>query len=170
LKTLYLLRHAKAAPDSPKGDAARPLLKRGRKAAAAMGELLGGLEARPELILCSPSVRTRETLDLVLPALDPAPDIAIENELYLAPAAALLDRLRRVPDKTGCVLLIGHNPGIHELAARLATDDEELRQNFPTAALAALAVRGAWSELHWHEAALSFLRTPKDLKSDRDDA
>ena len=70
MKTLYIFRHAKAEPEGHDGDAERPLMKRGQKAAAAMGEYLAGLEPPPRLVLCSTSLRTRETLDAILPTLN----------------------------------------------------------------------------------------------------
>ena len=126
MKTLYLLRHAKAAPESSLGDAKRPLAKRGRKAAKTMADFLAKLDPAPELVLCSTAVRTRETLDLILPALKPQPTVTYEDRLYLAAATELIERLRKVRKDTGCVLLIGHNPGLHELGARLAIDPGRL--------------------------------------------
>jgi phosphohistidine phosphatase len=168
LKTLYLLRHAKAAPESSLGDARRPLTKRGRKAAKAMAELLGTLDPAPELVLCSTSVRTRETLELILPALQPPPAVIYEDGLYLAAATELIERLRKVLKDTGSVLLIGHNPGLHELGARLAVDPGRLAEGFPTAALAVLQVPGPWVELQWQKAKLVLYQTPKELNRDAD--
>ena len=167
VKTIYLLRHAKAEAQSPNGDAGRRLTKRGRKAAEAMGAFLAGLEPAPELVLCSPAIRTRETLDRVLPALHPQPRSAYEEELYLADPTALLRRLREVPEATASVLLIGHNPGLQELAARLATNPGRLAEEFPTAALAVLRVEGGWAGLHWQGARLVLFRTPEELSPDR---
>jgi phosphohistidine phosphatase len=168
LKTLYILRHAKAEAEGRDGDAERSLMKRGRKAAAAMGEYLAGLKPVPQLVLCSTSLRTRETLDQVLPALHPAPQTLFEDSLYLAGTSRLLDRLQRLPEPTESVLLIGHNPGLHQLAASLASDARELANGFPTAALAVLRISGAWSGLKPRQAALIDFKTPKALKNDPD--
>jgi phosphohistidine phosphatase len=168
LKTLYILRHAKAVTESPGGDAARSLQKRGRKAAKAMAEVLAGLEPLPELALCSTAARTRETLDLVLPALHPSPSVSYEEGLYLAPVSRLLERLHKLPKSLTAALLVGHNPGLHELAAGLASQPGRLIDGLPTAALAALEFKGPWAELSWRKATLAFYRTPKDLKSDPD--
>jgi phosphohistidine phosphatase len=167
LKTLYILRHAKAAPESRDGDAERPLMKRGRKAAAAMGEYLGGL-VPPTLVLCSTSLRTRETLDEILPALDREPQLLFEDALYLAGASRLLDRVQRLPEQAESVLLIGHNPGLHQLAASLASDAVALADGFPTAALAVLRISGRWSALRPHQATLIDFKTPKSLSRDPD--
>lgn len=168
MKTLYLLRHAKAVPESPLGDAKRDLAKRGRKAAKAMAEFLSKLEPRPELALCSTAARTRETLELVLPALDPPPTVSYEDGLYLAEARELLERLRKLPKNSRAVLLVGHNPGLHELGARLAADPGRLVEGFPTAALAVLQIPGSWAELAWQQARLSLLQTAKALNRDLD--
>jgi phosphohistidine phosphatase len=168
LKTLYLLRHAKAAPESSLGDARRPLAKRGRKAARTMADFLGTLTPAPELILCSTSVRTRETLDLILPAFNRPPTVTYEDGLYLASATELIERLRKVRNDTSCVLVLGHNPGLHELGARLAIDPGRLAEGFPTAAFAALQVPGSWVELQWQKAKLVHYQTPKELTRDSD--
>jgi phosphohistidine phosphatase len=168
LKTLYILRHAKAAPESGEGDAERPLMKRGRKAAAAMGGYLAGLQPSPTLVLCSTARRTRETLDAILPALDAEPQLLIEEALYLAGVSRLLDRLQRLPEQAQSVLLIGHNPGLHQLAASLASEAGELAESFPAAALAVLRVSGHWSALRPHQATLIDFKTPKSLSRDPD--
>lgn len=168
LKTLYILRHAKAAPEGREGDAERPLAKRGRKAAAVMGDYLASLRPPPRLVLCSSARRTRETLDEILPLLDPAPQVLYEEGLYLAGAGRLLERLQRLPDSVASVLVIGHNPGLHQLTAGLAEDNDALADGFPTAALAVLRIAGTWSVLELHEATLIDYRTPKSLSRDPD--
>lgn len=168
MKTLYILRHAKAAPEGREGDAERPLTKRGRKAAAAMGAYLAGLEPPPALVLCSTSLRTRETLEALLPELNTEPPLFFEDILYLATASRLLDRLQRLPEQAASILLIGHNPGLHQLAASLATDAGELAEGFPTAALAVLCASGRWSALRPHQAKLVDFKTPKSLSRDPD--
>jgi phosphohistidine phosphatase len=168
LKTLYILRHAKAEPEASEGDAERPLMKRGRKAAAAMGEYLASFKPLPRLVLCSTALRTRETLEEIVPALDPAPQTSFEDSLYLAGASRLLDRLQHLPEQTESVLLIGHNPGLHQLAASLASDASALADGFPTAALAVLRIAGAWSALKSRQATLIDFKTPKALNNDPD--
>jgi phosphohistidine phosphatase len=168
LKTLYILRHAKAELEGHDGDAERPLMKRGRKAAAAVGEYLASLKPQPRLVLCSSALRTRETLDEILSSLDPTPQTLFEDALYLAGTSRLLDRLQRLPEQTDSVLLIGHNPGLHQLAASLVTDTSELANGFPTAALAVLRISGAWSALKPRQATLIDFKTPKALRNDPD--
>ncbi|MGH7008726.1 MAG: SixA phosphatase family protein, partial [Stellaceae bacterium] len=94
------------------GDRARGLSDAGRDSARTMAAAAAERHLTPSLVLCSDAVRTRETLDIVLPALKPAPDIVYEEALYLADAKQLLQRLRRVPDDVRSVMLVGHNPGL----------------------------------------------------------
>jgi phosphohistidine phosphatase len=168
LKTLYILRHAKAVAEDREGDAERPLAKRGRKAAAAMGEYLATLQPVPRLVLCSTARRTRETLDQLLPALKPAPEVIYEEGLYLTAARRLLERLQRLPENAESVLLIGHNPSLHQLASTLASDNSAFADGFPTAALAVLRLPGRWDGLRPHQARLLDYQTPKSLNRESD--
>lgn len=107
----------------------------------------------PELILVSTAVRALETLTAMLPAFPRRPDVVAEPSLYLAPASDLLERLRRLPAERREVMLIGHNPGLHDLAASLAEDGPEaerdrLLDKFPTGALATLSSSARnWGEI-----------------------
>jgi phosphohistidine phosphatase len=155
MKELFLLRHAKSSwADPGMADDDRPLNKRGRQAAAAMAGYLSAEGLRPGLILCSSARRTRETLDFISEALGSSIPVHIEPELYLADPATLLERLRHVPDTAGSVLIIGHNPGLHELAAELTAgiranaDAQRLRDKFPTAAFARFRLKlDRWRDL-----------------------
>jgi phosphohistidine phosphatase len=173
MKTLYLLRHAKAVPGDAEGDdRARPLAERGDRASRAVGQWLADRRATPALVLCSSTVRTRQTLALVLPALTPAPQVLYEDGLYLADARVLLARLREVGAGTASLLLVGHNPGIQELAALLAEPTtgrlaRRLAEGMPTGALVAFEVPGNWSALDRHRARLVDIVTPKELARGR---
>jgi phosphohistidine phosphatase len=131
-----------------------------------MAKHLAGLESKPELVLCSSAVRTRETLELVRPALG-NPKVLFEDGLYGASSDELLARIRVVPDAVGSVMLIGHNPGLEQLALLLASSGDELRgleTKFPTAALATLAVEKTWSRLAPGDAILTAYIVPKQLR------
>jgi phosphohistidine phosphatase len=138
---LFLFRHAKSSWKDPgQADHDRPLAGRGRRAAKAVARHLREERIQPELVLCSTARRARETLERVEPALGVA-DVWFEPALYGASAGALLERLHDVPDHVGSVMLIGHNPGLQELALELAHTGPELHElaaKFPTAALATL--------------------------------
>jgi len=169
MHTLYLLRHAKSSWSDPAlPDRERPLAPRGRRDAKRVAEHLVRLGVEPGLVLCSAAVRTRETLQLVRPALGATTSVVLEDELYAAAADTLLERLRAVPDGVASVLLIGHNPGLQDLALLLASAGEELaplEAKFPTAALATLAVpKAGWSELSPGDAVLAAFVTPKQLR------
>jgi phosphohistidine phosphatase len=119
----------------------------------------------PSLVLCSSSLRTRETLDRLLPALG-SPEVLIESGLYQATAGDLLARLHQVPDDAGSALLIGHQPAIQRLALELAGDGDQLarlRAKFPTAAMATLLFAGEWSGLRPGCAELVDYVKPREL-------
>jgi phosphohistidine phosphatase len=167
MKRLYLLRHAKSSWDDPTlADHDRPLAPRGRRAAKLIANHLRRAGIRPELVLCSPSRRTRETLERVAPSLGKSAEARIEPRIYAASPATLLEALHEVPDEVESVVLIGHNPGIQELALSLARPGPEsgrVESKFPTAALATLELAGTWRELAPGGTELvSFLR-PKEL-------
>jgi phosphohistidine phosphatase len=165
--TLYLLRHAKSSwADPALPDHERPLAPRGRRDSKRIAKHLRRLGYEPELILCSSAARTRETLDLVRPAV-PTSEVMVEDELYAASSEELLARIRLVPDAVASVMLIGHNPGLEQLALALASAGDELEQlaaKFPTAALATLAVANSWSRLAPGDATLDAYVVPKQLR------
>ena len=116
---LLLLRHAKSSwDDATLPDRDRPLNKRGRRAAAAMRGAMHELGLAPDVVLVSPARRTQETLAALEPW-DDTPLIEAMEPLYLASAEELLAILRGVNETVRSVLLIGHNPGMHELAVML---------------------------------------------------
>jgi phosphohistidine phosphatase len=165
---LHLLRHAKASRDSGYEDQDRPLARRGRTGARLVGEKLARLLEPVDLVLCSSSVRTRETADLLLAAFNPRPAVRFEDELYLASANALLRRLRQLDEACTSVMVIGHNPGLHELAVALAAGKSAqyadlANGKFPTAAVASFAVEGEWVSLERGNNFLTAYATPKSL-------
>ena len=167
MKRLFLLRHAKSSWDDPDlDDHDRPLAPRGRRASALLAEHLRRERIRPALVLCSSARRTRETLERLMPALDPV-EVRIERGLYGASSEDLIQHLHAVPDDAESVMLVGHQPAIQKLALDLAGTGPELervRAKFPTAALATLAFAGEWSELGHRSAELVAYVKPKQLK------
>lgn len=153
MKQLTLIRHAKAVDSEDfDDDHERPLRGRGHRASAELGRELAGNP--PCLILCSTSLRTRQTVADAIAGWPAVPSIRYERALYLSPAATLLGRLRRIEPQFGSVWLVGHNPGMHELArllARTAAGADSfpvLREQFPTAARAVFALDADdWSQL-----------------------
>lgn len=165
-RTLHLLRHAKSSWDDPSlADADRPLAPRGQRAATRIARHLRERWDAPDLVVCSPALRTRQTLKLVAAGFDGDPEIAIDERLYGTGSAELLARLREVAPAVATVMLIGHQPAIGELALSLAGTGpglEQLGGKFPTAALATFAVP-AWPELGPGSGRLLEMVRPKQL-------
>jgi len=149
---LHLLRHAKSSWDDDGDDHARPLTRRGREAARLIGESLPKVDTRIDLVLCSSAVRTRETAGFVLASLEPAPKIHYEDGLYLASRTVLMQRLCELEERYDTVMVIGHNPGLHELAMALATPDSVgfstlVNGKFPTGVRCRFVVGTDWGEI-----------------------
>ena len=177
-RTLVLLRHAKSAwPDVADHD--RPLARRGIRAAPTMGRWLREVGLLPTQVLCSTARRARETWQFAQAGLAATPPVTFDARIYEAAASGLLAVLREVPSATGTLLLIGHNPGIEDLALLLATAPgaaagpgpagaaagplERMRSKFPTAAIAVLEFHGTWPRLAPGQARLTAFVTPRDL-------
>jgi phosphohistidine phosphatase len=169
-RTLLLLRHAKSSwSDSAISDHDRPLAPRGQRAAGLIAAHLRTEEIRPALVLCSSARRTRDTLAALRPALDETTDVRIEERLYGAGVTAIVALLRTVDPAVPSVMVIGHNPGLEDLALALAGDGNEaalsqLRTKFPTGALATLELRSsAWPQLAFGDAFLRSVVLPREL-------
>jgi phosphohistidine phosphatase len=164
VKRLYLLRHAKSSWDEPSPpDAERPLAPRGRKAAKRIAGYAEREGIRPDLVICSPALRARQTLERVAPALG-EPEVAFDERLYGASEGQLLARLREVPASVGTVLLLGHNPGIAQLLALLVGAGQPVPAEVPTGALASLSFDAAgWWELGPGTGSLDAFVVPREL-------
>jgi phosphohistidine phosphatase len=169
-RTLLLLRHGKSSWSDPTlSDHDRPLAPRGERAAGLIAAHLRSEGIRPALVLCSSARRTRDTLAAVQPSLDETTEVRVEDGLYGAGATAIVALLRTVDAAVPSVMVIGHNPGLEDLALALAGDGAEtavrqLRTKFPTGALATLELRSsAWPELAFGDAFLLSVVLPRDL-------
>lgn len=167
--TLYLLRHAKAQKAVPgEDDLARPLIRRGRDDAEAMAAWLKHNRVEPGTVLCSPSARTRETLEIIQPALGD-PRIVFEAALYGASPVVLRSLIARLGRAVGSVLIVGHNPGIQELAVSLAGHGAprlktRMREKYPTCGLAVFtAPVSEWAHFAGASRVEEFIR-PGDLE------
>ena len=144
MKRLLLLRHGKSDwnnRDQP--DNERPLNDRGQRAAALMGAYLRQRGLTPDLILSSPSVRTRETAAKVMLALQAEVPLEFRSVLYLADPKTIMEQVRGAPDTVKTLLVIGHNPGMQLAALKLSAGDpagrrDDIEDKFPTAALAVI--------------------------------
>lgn len=166
---LYLLRHAKSSWSDPAlADHDRPLAERGRRAAPRIGAYLAAKAVPPSAVLCSSARRAVETLDCVLSELRERPAVQVDRGLYHATPDELLERIRETDDAVRALLLVGHNPGLEELAHALcgrgdAAAQRRLQSKFPTAALAEIHFDCEhWSEIEFGAGELCDFRTPKD--------
>jgi phosphohistidine phosphatase len=145
-RTLILLRHAKSDWSGPEDDFDRPLASRGIDQAAEAGRwlahgTLGDDLKRIDLVVVSPAKRARRTWELASAELEPAPPVRIDERVYAASSSELLAVVRGLPDDASTVILVGHNPGIADLASVLAGESVSM----PTSALAVLSLRGSWA-------------------------
>ncbi len=164
-----MLRHAKSSwDDANLPDRLRPLAPRGVRAVGALARHLRTTAVAPELVLCSPARRAVQTWEGVAPGVPPGTALEIDEAIYHAGGDELLARLQDLPSRVGSVLLVGHNPGLQDLAVDLVgSGDPELRERlvtkFPTGALATLEVPGDWHDLTWGAATLLAYVVPRDL-------
>jgi phosphohistidine phosphatase len=167
--TLYLFRHAKSAWDDPSlADVDRPLAPRGERAAPAMAAYMKAQGLHPDLVLCSAARRTHDTWALMAGTLG-QPRTTYLDEVYEAEASALAAAIRRAPAGARRLMLIGHNPGLEDLALSLiASGDRDARkalaEKFPTAALAVIEFDiESWRDLAPATGRLTLFMTPKRL-------
>lgn len=149
-RTLILLRHAKSDWSGSEADIDRPLAERGRAQAPLAGRWLADRVGRVDLAIVSPAKRARETWELVSAQLAEAPPHRLDDRVYAASAERLLEVIREVPDDAGSVILVGHNPGMEELASNLSGDEVTLR----TSGIAEIGVERPWRELDASSAVL----------------
>jgi phosphohistidine phosphatase len=172
MHALHLLRHAKSSwTDDEIDDHDRPLSKRGRRDAEAIARYLAARVGKPDLVLSSTAARARATLAPLLEHLKPK-RVLLDRDLYLAPGAKLLAHLRETAEGVETALLVGHNPGLHELALLLADPESPvelppLSGKFPTGALASFRFGSEWRRLKPRAATLIAYVTPRELEEDR---
>ena len=173
MRQLLLLRHAKSTWDDPRlSDHARPLNARGRRAAADMAQAMRELRLSPDIVLVSSARRTLQTLEALTPFEDGSL-VEPMDDLYLAPYPKLLEMLRGVPQTARSVLLIGHNPGLHELGLALLGPEpvltpsaRRLTEAYPTAALAEFVIASPWHLLEPGGGRLVRFLAPRDLQAE----
>lgn len=171
---LMLFRHAKAEKGAPGArDRDRELAPRGLKEASRMGAYMVRHKFIPDLALVSPAQRTRETWDGLATAL-PACPVTIEDRLYESGHETILAAVREIEAAVTTLLVVGHNPGLHDTARLLiASGDvearERLNEGMPTSGLAVIdfALSG-WDKLHPHSGRLERFVTPRLLKAETD--
>ncbi|MBV8940005.1 MAG: histidine phosphatase family protein [Alphaproteobacteria bacterium] len=170
-KTLYLLRHGTAANAGDyTEDRLRPLTPQGLADASRVGAYMRARHLMPSLVLCSPSLRTRQTVEAMMEALGFGLTVKNNDTLYLASPTTLLKILSEVPETIDSVMVVAHNPGLHQLALQLATRAEDglgsaLSARFPTAALAEITLPVAqWSQIGTQTGTLTRFAGPSGLE------
>jgi phosphohistidine phosphatase len=171
---LMLLRHAKSDWNQGLADHERPLNARGRRAAPKVGATMARHALVPDLIVASTATRVRETLDLVRAAFKAVPRVTYDRRIYEAEPDVLMEVIRKTPREVKTLLLVGHNPGLAELAALLVASGKaearlRMAAKFPTAALAVIDFTGDdWSKLRPRSGKLERFVVPKGLKEETD--
>lgn len=175
MRRLMLLRHAKTETDAPSGqDHDRRLDERGRSDAGEIGHFIARHPPFPGLVLVSSAVRAQQTWDLVWAAMQdraPAPEVETLDELYGAEPTQLLQIVRMASaSDPKRLMLVGHNPGMHELALMLAGHGEKaarkaLEDNLPTSGLAILDFDiDDWTDVAFRRGKLVTFVSPKRLR------
>ena len=175
MRRLMLLRHAKTEADAPSGrDQDRRLDQRGRTDAAEIGGWIGRHPPFPNLVLVSPAIRAHQTWEIAWEAmkkLAPQPRVELLPELYGADPSQLLQIIRAASSADPkALMLVAHNPGMHELALALtgsgdAAGRKALADNLPTSGLAMLDFAGDdWDDVAFRRGRLALFVSPKLLK------
>lgn len=160
---LILMRHAKSSWSDPTWqDFDRPLNKRGRASAKAMGDWLRARGYLPDDILCSSAERTGETCLRL--ALETKPTYT--RALYHAESPAILGLIRKANAET--LLVIGHNPGFADFASRIVAEAPNHQRflDFPTCATLVAEFDGPWADLNWGTAHVLDFVIPRELMAD----
>ena len=170
MKRIAILRHAKSTSiDTASEDFERPLTERGFDAARAVGRKLRAQEQRFDLLLASPAMRVRETIEAVGEQFPYACPIRFEPQMYLADEAFLFGLLRALPETVNQPLLVGHNPGLQRLVLDLsAADDEHFRKRvahkLPTGAFVAIELPARrWGDLELGTGRIGEMLLPSEL-------
>ena len=179
MRRLMLLRHAKTENDAPSGrDQDRRLDNRGRRDAAEIGGWIGRHPPFPDLVLVSHAIRAHQTWEIAWEAMKdrvPEPQVEPIPELYGAGPSQLLQTIREASADPKRLMLVGHNPGMHELALALAGSGDaagrkRLADNLPTSGLAVFDFAvDDWADVAFHRGRLMLFVTPKLLKQTSDD-
>jgi phosphohistidine phosphatase len=174
MRRLLLLRHSKTErPEPGQRDRDRKLMERGRSDAPLIGTYMARHRLTPDLVLVSPAKRTLETWELVEGALNKTPQVAREERIYNARTRTLADLIRETED-AGSLLMIGHNPALHDLANELIGSGEveareSLNEKLPTSGLVVIDFAfDDWSELHDSSGRLERFVTPRSLGASAD--
>ena len=162
MKTLLLLRHAKSSwKEQDMADFERPLNDRGRKAAELVGNFIAKQNITIDLVISSPAVRARQTIELVLKAAKRSPELRFDQRVYEATPTRLLEITSQIEDDRRSVLLVGHNPGMEELLTLLVG----VEMHMPTASLAKVVLDSKkWDKILAEKGVLETFVRARELK------
>ncbi|MBO3128770.1 SixA phosphatase family protein [Dermatophilus congolensis] len=162
MRVLVLMRHAKAKSSSPAGDFERPLHRDGRNAARMVGEWLVGENVRPDIAVVSPSARTVQTWEELTRGGLRANDLWADKAIYDGEARDIIESVNALPNDAHVVVVIGHFPGVPQLASRLAdhlpAGSAHPEDGWPPASAAVVAHPGSWESFPSEESALVAFR------------
>lgn len=169
MKTLGLLRHGKSSWDDPElRDFDRPLKRRGREASIQVGEELRRRKLRFDRVLTSPAARVVETIDFLEKGFGEPLKPKFRDDLYAASSQGLLSIVKATADSVNRLLLVGHNPGLQDLACVLASAEDPLAagvaQHYPTAAFALIELPVAsWAQVEPNSGRIADFLRPREL-------
>lgn len=160
MKTLYIFRHAKSSWDNPNlADFDRPLNDRGLKTAPFMGEIMFKNNFQPELVLSSPAVRAKETVNLLKTSANLPSKVEFDERIYEASPQTLLNVVSELDETAKSAMLVGHNPGLEGLIKVLTGEFEQM----PTAALAVIDLETeSWNDITSESGKLRTIIRPKE--------
>ena len=170
MKRIYILRHAKAGQTNKKilDDHERPLTHKGVLQCEEVGEYLGATKAKIDLVVSSTSERTKQTTELVLESFGKKIQTKLSSKIYLGSHVDILNEVAALDNKKNNVLLVGHNPGLHQFAISLISSGEKsfikaLNYNFPPSSLAVIEFdKDSWDEIKWRTGKIVDFVSSKD--------
>jgi phosphohistidine phosphatase len=172
MRRLFLIRHAKAEPGVGQDDYERALTDRGRDDARRLAAVLAARGQLPAVLVHSGALRTKQTAEIFAAHWPRRVELQEEVGLYDATLEMLYARTQALSDSVECVGLVGHNPGIHELAATLAGAGADLRRmalKYPTCAVAVIDFEvPSWDDVGRRNGLLSLFLTPAELEAETD--
>ena len=171
MKQLAILRHAKSDWGNPgQTDFERPLNKRGRKAAKKVGRALKAQGFACDRIICSPATRARETVERFEKGYESLPPVSFEPKLYMCATGTLIDVINGLPDDAGTVMIVGHNPGFHDIVLRMTRANgnglrEKVGANYPTGAFALIEFPAErWAQVEPSTGEIRQVIFPRELR------
>jgi len=168
VRDLIIMRHAKSDwSHEHSADFDRPLNKRGERDAPRMAKWMTSVKLVPDLLICSPALRARQTATEIINGLDLTDEVIIyDQRMYLASTDTLVNIIRETENKFRAVMLIGHNPGLENLAVELCNDDLLPDQDgglMTTANIIHLRLHRPWENLERHSCEFVQIMRPKQL-------